>query len=144
MEAAFWHGTPRSPLGSAVLAKTMYKSGFSPWFIDFPRLAPLKKTTFFIVGATSASGLELRCNFDLDPSAPLGLLAGLHTLSYLLHAFDQHAHFLFHSLSHFLSEFCMIRHAFEQLMHQRFALGQLVHQLLEQLIPSNKLWKPNR
>ena len=138
-----WH----SPLSTRVCrpGQDYVQIGLQPLVHRFPTFGPAeKKTTFFIVGATSASGLELRCNFDLDPSAPLGLLAGLHTLSYLLHAFDQHAHFLFHPLSHFLSEFCMIRHAFEQLMHQRFALGQLVHQLFEQLIPSNKLWKPNR
>ena len=47
--AFFLHGTPRSPLGTAVLANAMYKAGFSPWSLDFFSMfgIALKKQTSF-------------------------------------------------------------------------------------------------
>ena len=54
MEADFLHGTPRSPLGTAVLAKTMYKLGFSSWSMDFSHVRHCtEKTTNFTPSSTS-------------------------------------------------------------------------------------------
>ena len=46
----FLHGSPRSPLGTAALANAMYRSGFSPWSLDFFQVWHCTEKTYKLLG----------------------------------------------------------------------------------------------
>ena len=46
----FLHGSPRSPLGTAARPNAMYRSGFSPWSLDFFQVWHCTEKTYKLLG----------------------------------------------------------------------------------------------